>query len=164
MPLSAIMREIIKKNKQVAFMTMDGDIESGEEGTEKISISDTMQNFVDGKYKIILAHVESLDSDQGRALLEVLEEKGKLVFVFIVEVHKFLPSQWGRDSFRKDMSVVPASVRTQTVAPWVPILAMTATLTVSEVTEVKEMLCIKDDQLVVITSSPVQPQHKMYNI
>jgi hypothetical protein len=54
--------------------------------------------------------------------------------------------------------------RTQTVAPWVPILAMTATLTVSEVTKVKEMLCIKDDKLVVITSSPVQPQHKIYII
>ena len=164
LPLSAIMRETIKKNKQVAFMTMEGDIESGEEGTEKICFSDTMENLVEGKYKVILGHVESLDSDQGRALLEALEEKGQLVFVFIDEVHKFLPSQWGRDSFRKDMSVVPASVRTQTVAPWVPILAMTATLTVGEVTEVKEMLCIKDDKLVVITSSPVQPQHKIYNV
>lgn len=50
------------------------------------------------------------------------------------------------------------------MAPWVPILAMTDTLIVGEVTELKEMLCIKGDQLVVTTSSPVQPQHKMYNV
>ena len=166
MPLSAIMREAIEKNSNVAFITMEGGVETGpgEETSESFEASDSLESLKTGKYKLILAHIESLDSNEGRKFLDDLEEAGKLVFIFVDEVHKNLPSQWGKESFRKEMSVVPASLRTQTVFPWVPILAMTATLAVSEVKEVQDMLCIRKNNLVVISSTPVQPQHKMCNI
>ena len=62
------------------------------------------------------------------------------------------------------MSLVPASLRTQTVKPWIPILAMTATLTVNEIVEVEKMLCINKNKCVKITSSPIQPQYMLFNI
>ena len=166
MPLSAIMREAIQKNSNVAFITMEGGVETGpgEETTETLKASDSLESLKQGKYKLILAHIESLDSEEGRQFVDGLEEAGKLVFIFVDEVHKNLPSQWGKESFRKEMSVVPASLRTQTVFQWVPILAMTATLAVSEMKEVQDMLCIRRNNLVVISSTPVQPQHKMCNI
>ena len=79
-------------------------------------------------------------------------------------MHKFLPTHWGGASFRKDMSTVPASLRAQALEPWIPILAMTATLKVSEFEEVVDMLCIDDSKLVKITSSPVLPHYKLFNI
>ena len=96
--------------------------------------------------------------------METLEEARKLVFVFVDEVHKNLSSHWGGE-FRTDMLTVPANIRSHTVNPTqIPVLAMTATLTLDEGKEVEKELCIDSNKVVRISACPLQPNMKLVNI
>lgn len=55
MPLSAIMTEVMQQRADIAFVTMEGDIQcaTGEESC--VNLSDTIDNIVNsGKYKMII--------------------------------------------------------------------------------------------------------------
>ena len=62
------------------------------------------------------------------------------------------------------MASVPATLRAKTVEPWIPTLAMTATLRVNQMTQMQKLFCINDAKCVKIILSPVQPQHMIFNI
>lgn len=109
-------------------------------------------------------HAESFNTPEGIDLVEELEEEGKIVFVFIDEVHKSLYNHWG-GQFRRDMLTIPATIRAQTVDPTnIPVLAMSATLTLEERKEVEKELCIDSKSVVFISACPIQPNMKLMNI
>ena len=89
LPLSSIMQEAIRKDSNSAFITMKGNIETGEVKPEEISEESwkkvLRENLLKCKYKVIYGHPESFDSEEGRLILEELEEQGKIVFIFIDE-------------------------------------------------------------------------------
>lgn len=161
-PLSFIAEEVQRSNSDdVACVTMAGDVRL--DGQQTVNMSDNIDSLVSGKYKLIILHAESATSPEGKRLIDRLESEGKLVFIFVDEIHKSLKLHWG-GKFRCDMQSVPAYVRSKAVFPWVPVLAMTATLTREEETEVQEMLCINKKKLVKISASPVQNHTKLINI
>ena len=121
MPLSAIMEETVKNNGDVGYMTSEGNIH-GEENSE-VKTSDTIRNLASGKYKLVILHAETILTPEGQQFLDELEINGKLVFVFVDELHSTLLGYWG-GNFRRKMLSVPAEVRARTVEPWVPILGI----------------------------------------
>ena len=52
LPLTAIMREVQKNNTDICYITMEGNV-IGEAG-EEVTISDTIEAILGGKYKMIL--------------------------------------------------------------------------------------------------------------
>lgn len=59
LPLTAIMREAQKNNQDVCYITMDGDVIGGD--GENVTISDTQEAILSGKYKMILGGCVKID-------------------------------------------------------------------------------------------------------
>ena len=55
LPLSAIMVEMQKNRTDIAFLTMEGEIQANDEELKPVILSDSVENIVkSGKYKMIL--------------------------------------------------------------------------------------------------------------
>ena len=111
-----------------------------------------------GNVKIVYCHPESLLTPKGRNIVKALVSSKKLLLVTHDEIQLYF--KWGR-SIREEMLSAPAEMRA--IAPNVPNLYMTATFRYSEIEAMKKEFCVKEP-CVVISCSPVLPQHLFYNL
>ena len=111
-----------------------------------------------GNISIIYCHPESLLTAKGRQIVKSLVSSNKLLLISHDEIQ--LTFKWGR-SIREEMLSAPAEMRA--IAPNVPTLYMTATFRNAEIEAMKREFCVKEP-CVVITCSPVLPQHLFYNL
>ena len=94
-------------------------------------------------------------------LVDQLASKGLIIFLAVDEVHKCLEEHWG-GKFRKEMLSVPAELKVaaNTMAPC---LAMSGTLRLKDFENVKKLLKLKKN-IVVIKQNPILSHTRIVNI
>ena len=156
-PLNSIMREKIKKPYiPTGLISMKGDVLHSEEEEEEVFLSDSAEDFKTGKVKCIIGHAESWRSSVAEEILARLQEQGMILLTFLDEAHISLPGHW--EGFRHQLRLVPGLLRGR-ARRGAPCLAMTATLTPVEVTEL-EKTCLGTRSSVVLKANPIQEHHK----
>ena len=156
-PLNSIMREKIKKPYiPTGLISMKGDVLHSEEEEEEVFLSDSAEDFKTGKVKCIIGHAESWRSSVAEEILAKLQDKGMILLTFLDEAHISLPGHW--EGFRHQLRLVPGLLRGR-ARRGAPCLAMTATLTPVEVTEL-EKTCLGTRSSVVLKANPIQEHHK----
>ena len=84
-----------------------------------------------------------------------------IILTGVDEVHKCLEGHWG-GSFRKEMMSVPGELKVAANSG-APCIAMSATLTPTEIDEVKKLLKLRKN-LVIIKQNPILDQTRIVNI
>ena len=145
MPLRSLMEEFRNNsNGDIATITMDGQIKGA---VGDAITSDSMEALLSGKYKLILATEEAFNSPTGRLVTDELSDKKRILFVGKDEGHKGLQDDWGGE-FRKEMYYVPAQIRTQ-ANKGSPCMVTSATLTLKQIAEVKTMMKIHKNVVII---------------
>ena len=161
-PLSSIMEEKIKKPFiPTGTIAMSGSLKSSTEDEDDLVLSDAIDDFKSGKIKTIIGHAESWLTETAKAILDNLRRLGLIVLTFLDEYHQGLSGHW--EDFRREMKFVPGQLRGRTLKG-APCLAMTATSTLSEITEVKTSLGLREDNTVILESSPIQSHFKFVRL
>lgn len=159
-PLNSIMQEKLKQPYiPTGIISMKGDLQpSSSIGSEKedVILTNSLEDFKSGKIKCILGHAESWLSSVGEEILESLQEDGKILLTFLDEAHIPLSGHW--DNFRHQLKMVPGLLRGR-ARKGAPCLAMTATLTPQEVTELESTLGLRSNTLV-LKANCIQDHHK----
>ena len=160
-PLSSIMHEQLNSSYlTTGTISMQGGIKASTEFAEAendVSLSASMDEFMDGTIKCILGHAESWATQTGSDILDSLQERGLILLTFLDEAHIPLKDHW--NSFRPLMRQIPGQLRGRTVRG-APCLAMTATLTQLEVEELQKTLGLRSSNTVVLQANPIQKHHK----
>ena len=164
-PLSSIMNEKVKNTYlSTGTISMQGCLQSSAEFADTEDdggavLSTSIEEFKSGNINCVIGHAESWKTKAATEILDSLQEKELILFSFVDEAHVPLKDHW--DGFRPEMRVVSGQLRGKTIRG-APCLAMTATLTPSEVGEVKGILGLRDENTVVLRGNPIQRHHK-YN-
>ena len=159
-PLSSIMEEKLRSPYiPTGVISIKGSLksslfESVEE--EDVFLSEPFEDFKSGHLKLLLGHAESWISRVAQDILDSLRDKGLIILTIVDEAHIPLSDHW--DSFRPQLKLVPGQLRGRAVKG-APTLAMTATLTPLEVNELKEVLGLRSNT-VVLKANPIQEHHK----
>ena len=139
---------------------MQGGLKTSEavDEQDEVALSASIEQFKEGDIKCVLGHPESWISKTAQEILDCLQEKALILFSFLDEAHVPLGGHW--DAFRPQMKQVPGMLRGRAVRGS-PMLAMTATLTLSEeVPELQRILGLRSTNTVVLHSNPIQSHHK----
>ena len=160
-PLSAIMNEKVKNTYiSTGTISMQGCLQSNVDFAEiedDATLSTSIEDFKSGNIKCVIGHAESWKTKAAEEILDILQKKSLILFSFVDEAHAPLKGHW--ESFRPEMRVVPGQLRGRTVRG-APCLAMSATLTPSEIEDVKGSLGLRDANTVVLQGNPIQKHHK----
>ena len=160
-PLSAIMNEKVKNNfLSTGTISMQGCLQSSSEfadSEDDAVLSTSIDEFKSGNISCVIGHAESWKTQAAGEILESLQEKGLILFSFVDEAHTPLKDHW--EGFRPEMRVVPGQLRGRTVRG-APCLAMSATLTPSEIVDVKCSPGLRDENTIVLQGNPIQKHHK----
>ena len=146
---------------QTGVITMSGTLKTTIESGEDVLLSQPKEDFKSGKIKLILGHAESWVSDTGKEILDSLRSSELIVLTFVDEFHQGLSNHW--EGFRQQMKLVPGQLRGRAVRGS-PTLGMTATATISEISEIKRSLGLREENTVVLEANPVQKNVKIVKI
>ena len=160
-PLSALMEEKVKTSMiPTGLISMKGELKhSSDDGVT--TTSRPIEKFKNGEIKCILGHPESWLSATAKDILTSLQSQGRIIFTFVDEFQMNLSNHWGAE-FRPYMKTLPGQLRASAVKG-APVLAMSATSTKVEVEELKSILGLRNNT-VVLQASPVQSQHMSVKI
>ena len=160
-PLSSILEAQLRTSYlTIGTISMQGGLKASEavEEEDDVALSASIEQFKEGKITCVLGHAESWLSNTAQEILDCLQEKALILFNFLDEAHIPLGGHW--DSFRPQMKLVPGMLRGRSVRGS-PMLAMTATLTLTEeVSELQKILGLRSSNTVVLHSNPIQSHHK----
>ena len=100
-------------------------------------------------------------SETGREILDSLCSSELVVLTIVDEFHQGLSDHW--EGFRQQMKLVPGQLRGRTVRGS-PTLAMTATATQNEISEIKRSMGLREENTVIFEANPVQKNFKLMKI
>ena len=126
------------------FITMSGTLKTNLDRQEDVLLSQPKEDFKTGKVRLILGHAESFVSETGREILDSLRSSELVVLTIVDEFHQGLSDHW--EGFRQQMKLVPGQLRGRTVRGS-PTLAMTATATQNEISEIKRSMGLSSRRL-----------------
>ena len=154
-PLSSIMEEKLQNSYvRTGVISMKGGLKTC--NVDELELSEPLEDFKTGRIPCLLGHAESWISPVAQDILENLHKNGLVLFSFVDEAHITLTDHC--DRFRPHLKLVPGELRAKTIRG-APCLAMTATLTPVEITELKKNLGLRSN-VVVLQANPIQDHYK----
>lgn len=159
MPLSAIGEELMNSSEDIAYITMDGEIKA--DGSHNVKMSHSIEEIIEGKFKMVVGHEESFNSSTGRMLVDALSRENRIIFTGKDEVQRGLKPYWG-GTFRPELYSVPAELKTQANKNS-PCLVASATLPFHEIEDVKSMMKFRKN-LVIIRQNPILDHTRIVNL
>ena len=153
-PLSDLINEVMKTcplGLTIGFVKMSGAVEVDSESN--VSMSHKIEDMCSGRISVLVGHPESFSSPAGCQILDSLQEKNLIMQLVVDEAHTGLTSQWA-GSFRNGMLSAPARVRVKCQED-APVLAMSATLTKRDTSELMSSLDLLASKTVLIRENPV---------
>ena len=160
-PLSMIMEEK-RTNKlvQTAVVTMSGSIRGNSDESCRSELSSPEAEVLGGDYPVLIGHPESWASSGGQDLLRKLQKNEMITLNFVDELHQGLENHW--NAFRPEMKTVTGRLRIFSVSG-APTIAMSATVTDSEVKAIIENLGLRAEP-VILRASPIQDHVKYVTV
>ena len=138
LPLTIIMEEKAKTSTTpTAVVSLKGVIEFEDKNCDEATLSKPLEAVLGGLFPVIVGHPEAWSTPFGQDLVTDLQDGPGVLLNFIDEAHQHGADHW--QQIRPEMKTVPGRLRIF-LEPGSPTLAMSATLTKSEVEALSENL------------------------